>query len=103
MIAIIDYNKIQSFGTVKEVLDLGSLRDKFKAFGWNVIETNGHDHKKLFSAFKAAKAEKKKPSVIIADTIKGKGVGFMENELLWHYKSPSEEQYKEAIQHIERS
>lgn len=102
LIAIIDYNKIQSFGTVKEVLDLGSLPDKFKSFGWNVLQVNGHDHKKLISAFNKAKAEKNKPSVIIADTIKGKGVDFMENELLWHYRSPSEEQYKDAINQIEK-
>ncbi len=100
LIVIIDYNKIQSFGTVKEVLDLGSLKDKFKSFGWSVLQVDGHDHKQLITAFNAVKSEKNKPFVIIADTIKGKGVDFMENELLWHYRSPSEEQYKDAIKQI---
>lgn len=103
LIVIVDYNKIQSFGTVKEVLDLGSLKNKFKSFGWNVLQIDGHNHKKLASAFNVAKEEKNKPTVIIANTIKGKGVDFMENELLWHYRSPSEEQYKNAIKQIEKS
>lgn len=102
LIAIIDYNKIQSFGTVKEVLDLGSLKDKFESFGWNVLQIDGHNHEKIISAFEKAKMEINKPTIIIADTIKGKGVDFMENQLLWHYRSPSEEQYKDAINQIEK-
>ena len=102
LIVIVDCNKLQGFGTTKEVLDIGSLKDKFKSFRWNVLEIDGHNHKKLISAFNKAKSEKNKPTVIIADTIKGKGVDFMENQLLWHYKSPSEEQYKDAINQIEK-
>lgn len=97
---IIDYNKIQSLGKTNEVLNLEPLKSKLEAFNWNVIQLDGHDHKAIYSAFVQAEAIKGKPTVLIADTIKGKGVSFMENELLWHYKSPSEEQYNQAIKEI---
>jgi len=100
LIAIVDYNKIQSFGTTAEVLNLEPLAKKFDAFGWNAIEVDGHNHEEIKLAFdKAAISEK--PAVIIAHTVKGKGVDFMENELLWHYKSPSEEQLNEALKQLE--
>ena len=97
---IIDYNKIQSLGTVKEVLDLHPLNDKFAAFGWNVVEIDGHDVNEIEEAFDTAKVFTEKPTVIIAHTIKGKGVDFMEDKLLWHYKSPTEEQYSNAKNQI---
>lgn len=99
---IVDYNKIQSFGSVKDVIDLHPLSNKFDAFNWNVLEINGHDHDQIHDAFLKAGEKKNKPTVIIADTIKGKGVSFMENELLWHYRSPSEEQLSEAIKEIDK-
>lgn len=102
LIVVIDYNKIQSFGSVKDVLDLGSIRSKFESFGWNTLQVDGHNYEELISAFEKFKSEKHRPCVIIADTIKGKGVDFMENELLWHYKSPSEEQYNSAINQIDK-
>ncbi|HMS34766.1 MAG TPA: transketolase [Ignavibacteria bacterium] len=98
---IIDYNKIQSFGSVKEVLDLHPLNKKFEAFNWNVIEINGHDHDEITGAFMKASEHKEMPTVIIAHTIKGKGVSIMENELLWHYRPPSEQQLAEAIKEID--
>ncbi len=98
---IVDYNKIQSFGSVKEVLDLNPLNKKFEAFNWDVIEINGHDHDEIKDAFMKAVKNKNKPTVIIAHTVKGKGVSFMENELLWHYRSPSEQQLAEAIKEID--
>lgn len=101
LIVVVDYNKIQSFGSVKEVLDLHPLNKKFQAFNWNVIETDGHDHDQILDAFKNAGKNKYKPTVIIADTIKGKGVSFMENDLLWHYRSPSVEQLDEALKEID--
>lgn len=101
LIVVVDYNKIQSFGSVKEVLDLHPLKKKFQAFNWNVIETDGHDHDQIHNAFKNAGKNKYKPTVIIADTIKGKGVSFMENDLLWHYRSPSVEQLDEALKEID--
>lgn len=95
---IIDYNKIQSFGTVKEVLNIEPLSAKFKAFGWNVLEVDGHDHDMLLQSFRAKTVQ---PKVIIANTIKGKGVSFMEHQLAWHYKSPSTEQMNEAFNELE--
>lgn len=100
--AIIDYNKIQSFGNTNDVLRLEPLIDKLKSFNWNVINVDGHNHDELLRAFDDFKHEKYRPTVIIANTVKGKGVSFMENNLAWHYKSPNEEQYKQAIKEIER-
>jgi transketolase len=96
LIIIVDYNKIQSLGTVKEVIDLHPLKEKFEAFRWETYEVDGHDHQALKSIFKKAQNLNGKPKVIIAHTVKGKGVSFMENKLLWHYKSPSEAQFNEA-------
>lgn len=95
---IVDYNKIQSFGTVKEVLNIEPISDKFKAFGWNVLEVDGHDHSFLLQAFREKTVQ---PKVIIAHTVKGKGVSFMEDQLAWHYKSPSIEQMNEAFKELE--
>ena len=97
LITIIDYNKIQSFGTTAEVINLDPLKDKLIAFNFDVIEIDGHNHSEILDAFHAAKINKLKPTIILANTIKGKGVPFMENELLWHYKSPTKEQYDSAI------
>ena len=94
LIMIIDYNKIQSLGFVKEVIDLEPLQSKLTAFGWYATEVDGHSHENLTMAF--TKRVDNLPYAIIAHTIKGKGVDFMENKLLWHYRSPDEEQYLEA-------
>lgn len=99
---IIDYNKIQSLGATNDVLKLEPLKSKLESFNWHVIQIDGHNHDEILMAFDNAKKTEGKPTVIIADTIKGKGVSFMENELLWHYKSPSKEQYDQAIGEIER-
>lgn len=100
--AIIDYNKIQGFGNTNNVLCLEPLVQKMDAFNWKVITVDGHDHKALKQAFDTFNREKEKPTVIIANTIKGKGVSFMENSLAWHYKSPDDGQYEQAIKEIER-
>lgn len=99
---IIDYNKIQSLGNTNEVLNLEPLAMKFKAFNWNVLEIDGHNHNEIMDALLQAEKIIGMPTVIIAHTIKGKGVSFMENKLLWHYRSPDEEQYHKAIKEIER-
>ena len=99
---IVDYNKIQSLGNTNEVLMLEPLKLKFEAFNWEVIEIDGHDHNAIFNAFNKKKTDGT-PRVVIANTIKGKGVSFMENKLLWHYKSPNEEQLKQAINEINKS
>jgi transketolase len=97
LIAIVDYNKIQSFGTVKEVLDLEPLAQKWRAFGWAVREINGHDLEQIEDALKSVPFKIGRPSCIIAHTVKGKGVSFMENQLAWHYKSPNDEQLRQAL------
>ncbi len=97
LVAIVDFNKIQSFGVVSEVLELQPLAEKFRAFRWSVREVDGHDHGALKQALGATPWEPGKPSCLIAHTIKGKGVGFMENQLLWHYRPPDAEQLGNAL------
>lgn len=93
---IVDYNKIQSFGTVKEVMNLEPLIDKFKAFNLYALDIDGHNHNSILTALKDNR-NGSMPKVIIANTIKGKGVDYMENQLAWHYKSPDLEQLKSAL------
>ena len=100
LICIIDYNKIQSFGRVDAVLALEPLADKWRAFGWHVQELDGHSHAALQSALDIAAAAAA-PAVLIAHTVKGKGVSFMEDSLLWHYRSASPEQLLAAMAEIE--
>jgi transketolase len=97
LVAIIDYNKIQSFGRVDEVLALEPLADKWRAFGWHVVEVDGHDHAALRDAFGSTARVDGKPTLVIAHTVKGKGVSFMEDELAWHYKAPSPDQLRAAL------
>jgi transketolase len=100
LVAIVDYNKIQSLGSVAEVLDLYPLADKFRSFRWAVREIDGHDHEAIRSALAAVPWEPGKPSVLIANTIKGKGVDFMEGKLQWHYSSPNAAQLEDALQQL---
>lgn len=100
---IVDYNKVQSFGNTNEVLQLEPLAEKFESFGWDTVEVNGHDHDELYNALSQSDTSSGKPRMIIAHTIKGKAVPFMEGELAWHYKSPTEEQWKQALDHLEKN
>lgn len=102
LIAIVDYNKIQSLGTVEEVLDLEPFADKWRTFGWAVREIDGHDVSKVETVFSQVPFEAGKPSCVIAHTVKGKGVSFMEHKLLWHYRSPQGEEYEAALAELER-
>lgn len=102
LVAIIDYNKIQSFGAVSEVLNLEPFLDKWQAFGWSVCSVDGHHHDVLSNTLKGVPFQSGKPSLILAHTVKGKGVGFMENQLAWHYKSPTTEQLTYALTELER-
>ena len=95
LIIIIDYNKIQSLDFTKNILKLEPLRKKFQSFGCNVKNINGHNFIQIYKSFFVR--ENKKPTVIIANTIKGKGVHFMENSILWHYKCPNSQELKVAI------
>ncbi|BAL75464.1 transketolase [Bradyrhizobium cosmicum] len=97
---IVDFNKIQSFGTVAEVLNLDPFADKWKAFGWHVEEIDGHDFIALERALGAVPGPSGRPTVVIAHTVKGKGVSFMENKLEWHYRSPSDELLAQALAEV---
>jgi transketolase len=100
LVAIVDYNKIQSLGSVAEVMELDPLADKFRAFRWSVKEIDGHNHSAICEALSQIPFEKGKPSCLIAHTVKGKGVDFMENTLKWHYSSPTPEQLQSALNQI---
>ena len=100
LIAVVDYNKIQSFGRTKEVLDLEPLGAKWRDFGWEVKEVNGHDVEELEQAFKNLPFKKGKPSCLIAHTIKGKGLSFAEDTVASHYINLTEEQLKQALREI---
>lgn len=97
---ILDNNGLQLETNIDEILDPTSLHDKFASFGFNVIECDGHNINNLIDAFDSAKQKKGMPSVIIAKTIKGKGVSFMENQIEWHGKAPSEEEYNKALEEL---
>ena len=100
LVAIIDYNKIQSLGSVKEVLDLDPLADKLLSFGWSVCEIDGHNIPELSDSLSSIPAVSGRPTCIIAHTIKGKGVSFMENKLLWHYRSPDPQEFRLALNEL---
>jgi transketolase len=102
LVAIVDFNKIQSFGRVSEVLNLDPLAEKWRAFGWETIEINGHDVRELEDVLATVPHVRDRPTAIIAHTIKGKGVSFMEDKLDWHYKSPSNDQLLAALREVAR-
>ena len=97
---IIDNNNLQIDGTIDEVMSAKPIDDKFRSFGFEIIKIDGHNMEEIKSAFEVARNVKEKPVCIIANTIKGKGVKFMENQVDWHGKAPNEEQYKEAVNDI---
>ena len=97
---IVDNNNLQIDGAVSDVMNIYPIDEKFKSFGFEVINVDGHNIPELISAFEQAKKVKGKPTVIIANTIKGKGVSFMENEVGWHGKAPNEEEYKQAMKEL---
>ncbi len=97
LVAIVDYNKLQSLTTVDKTLRVEPLADKVGAFGWAVREVDGHDHATLTALLNETPWDAEKPSFLIAHTTKGKGVSFMENSVDWHYKSPSAEHLAQAL------
>jgi transketolase len=101
LIAIIDYNKLQSLTTTQLTLGLEPLADKLRAFGWSVCEVDGHNLVELNKNLGAVPWDAGKPSLLIAHTVKGKGVSFMENQVAWHYRSPSTEQLAQALAELE--
>lgn len=100
LVAVIDYNKLQSLATTDQTLTLEPFADKWASFGWNVIEADGHDHAALRSALDVDPRTTTKPHVVIAHTVKGKGVSFMENQVLWHYRSPSPDELAAALEEV---
>jgi transketolase len=98
--ALVDYNKMQALGFSKDILDLEPLGKKWESFGWHSQEVNGHDFGQIFSAFRSLSSTR--PNAIIFHTIKGKGVSFMENNLLWHYRAPDDEEYRLALEELSK-
>lgn len=96
LVLLIDYNKWQSFGRIKDILNMEPLTDKFKAFNWNVQEINGHDYNNLEKALSGKSLAKNKPNVIISHTVKGKGLSTIEDKNEWHYQTPREKEQAEA-------
>lgn len=100
LICIIDYNKLQSLDTIENTLGLEPFNAKWKSFGWDVFEIDGHNHGEIF---KTLTLPSNKPKVIIANTIKGKGVSFMENNVLWHYRAASGTEFEEALKELKNN
>jgi transketolase len=100
VVAIVDYNQIQLDGFVKDIMDVSPLADKWRSFDWNVIELNGHDIPALQRGFAEAASVKGKPTCIVAHTIKGKGVSFMENNPKFHGMAPTREECVKALQEL---
>jgi len=101
LVAIVDYNKIQGIGRVSEVIELEPFADKWTSFGWSVRELDGHDHAALKEALSTVPFTPGKPSCLLAHTIKGKGVSFMENTVLWHYRIPQGAEFDAALAELE--
>lgn len=100
LIVIVDHNKMQSLDFCENTIKLEPFAKKWEAFGWNVLDIDGHNHEELEKAFNDAKQSTDKPTVIIANTIKGKGVSFMENDIIWHYRDPQGEDYINAMKEL---
>jgi transketolase len=103
VVAIVDYNKIQSLDTVARTLGLEPFAEKWRAFGWDAFEVDGHDHAALLAALTTVPRNPGRPTCLIAHTVKGKGVSFMENTVLWHYRSPRGAEYEAALAELARA
>jgi transketolase len=102
LIGIVDYNRVQSLDTVENTLGLEPFADKWRSFGWAVVEVDGHDHEALASCFARIPAESGKPTCVLAYTVKGKGVSFMERDpVLWHYRTARGEEFQAALDELE--
>jgi len=103
LVAIVDRNKLQSIHSTEDTLELEPFADKWRSFGWEVVEVDGHDHDSLFNTCIETANTSGKPLCVIAETTKGKGVSFMENQVLWHYRSPQGDEYDAAISELEKT
>jgi len=102
LIALVDRNSLQASGPTAEIMDIEPLVEKWKSFNWLVSEINGHHMGEIITSVKEAMNNKRKPTIIIARTIKGKGISFMENQAAWHYRAPTVEETKQALEELER-
>jgi transketolase len=102
LLAVVDYNKLQSLTTVKDTLGLEPLADKWRSFGWRVAESDGHDHVALAKVLAESDDVDERPAVVIAHTTKGKGVSFMENQVLWHYRTARGDELVAALRELRR-
>jgi transketolase len=100
LVAVVDYNKLQSLTSIEQTLGLEPLVDKFRAFGWEVREVDGHDHAALREHLSAVPWTPRKPSILVAHTLKGKGVSYMQGKVEWHYRSPDEKLLAQALAEI---
>jgi transketolase len=98
--AFLDYNGLQIDGPNEEVMNIKPVDEKWRSFGWNVLEIDGHDFEAIFNAINKAEETKEKPTIIIAKTVKGKGVSFMENQVGWHGTAPTEEEMEQALKEL---
>jgi transketolase len=98
---VLDYNGVQLMGLVKDICEMAPMAEKWRSFRWNVIETDGHDIAQLVEAFESARQFKGGPSIIIARTVKGKGVSFMEGKSAWHGKAPNPKELEQALREIQ--
>lgn len=102
LVVLVDYNKMQGLGRVPDIMDLEPFADKWRSFKWEVRETDGHSISQLLSALKKIPFKKGKPSVVLAHTVKGKGVSYMEHNIKWHYSTPLDENYSIAVKELEK-
>ena len=100
VLAVVDFNKMQALGNTADILNLEPLDERWRSFGWAVRRVDGHDMGAIVEALDAFPFERGKPSLIVADTVKGKGVSFMENSLLWHYRCPDATEYEAAMREL---
>lgn len=100
--AILDLNNVQLMGHVDQIMGIAPVADKWRAFGWKVLEIDGHDFKQIIDSFYRSKEVKERPTIIIANTIKGKGVSFMENTCKWHGNVPTQDEYNAAMAQIRK-
>ncbi len=98
LVALVDCNKIQALGCTRDIIDLEPIGEKWESFGWHAQDVDGHNFTEIFKAFDALSGDR--PNVIVLHTVKGKGVSFMENQLLWHYRSPDEKEYDLALKEL---
>ena len=101
LVVLIDYNKIQSLDLVENTIKLEPFADKWTAFGWQVIEVDGHDHDALRTALSDESSAGGQPTCVICHTTKGKGISFMENSVLWHYRTPQGDEYEAAVKELD--